>query len=195
MLEWAVSDRPLPGEPVSGDRALVSVDGDGRALAFVVDGIGHGSEAAHAAERAVRAVEPAPSRDVVALAERCHAELAGTRGAAIAIATIDGASGLLAWLGVGNVEGRIVHGDRGVESLRLAPGMVGHRLPRLCESAAALGRGDLLLLATDGIEPGFADALRTHGSCEEIAARVLAAHGRASDDALVLACRYLGDGR
>jgi negative regulator of sigma-B (phosphoserine phosphatase) len=195
LLEWAVSDRPLPGEPVSGDCALVTVNGRA-AVALVVDGVGHGPHAALAAQRALAAAGPEPSTDVAALAERCHDALRRTRGAAVGIAAIDAGPNSLTWLGIGNVEGRIVRAGRGrgVESLLLSPGVVGQRLPALRATTVKLGRGDLLLMATDGVGPDFAEALSAHGACDEIAGRVLAAHARAHDDALVLVLRYLGDG-
>ena len=194
VLEWACSARPIPGESVCGDQALVDVDGQ-LALAAAVDGLGHGPDAAVAAERALEAIAGCTATDVVDLAERCHEALRRTRGAALSMASLDGGSATMTWLGVGNVEGRIVRASSERarnESLLLAPGVVGHELPFLRAASERLTRGDLLLFATDGIDPAFADALHTTGTCRAIADGVLERHARPSDDALVLVVRYLG---
>src|SRR5829696_4765057 len=52
--------------------------------------------------------------------------------------------------------------------------------------------GDVLVLATDGIEAGFGDSLDISGTTQAITERILAAHRKPTDDALVVAIRYLG---
>jgi negative regulator of sigma-B (phosphoserine phosphatase) len=52
--------------------------------------------------------------------------------------------------------------------------------------------GDVLILATDGVDPSFADSLDVSGSTHAIAERIMARHRRPTDDALVVAVRYLG---
>jgi hypothetical protein len=47
-----------------------------------------------------------------------------------------------------------------------------------------------MVLATDGIDYGFADAIRAGGPAQEIADRILAEHGKQGDDALVVVVRY-----
>ena len=51
-----------------------------------------------------------------------------------------------------------------------------------------------MVLATDGIESGFAEAITAGGAAQEIADRILARHARAADDALVVVVRYLARG-
>lgn len=72
------------------------------------------------------------------------------------------------------------------------PGVVGHELPPLRTATVALERGDLVLMATDGVDPGYADDLEPAGSCGAISRAVLERHARDSDDALVVVIRYLG---
>jgi phosphoserine phosphatase RsbX len=197
VLEWAAGERPMPGESVSGDRALVEIDGRA-AVVVAIDGLGHGPDAAVAAERAAGAIAGSAGAEPTDLVARCHAALAQTRGAALSVASVDAVAATLTWLGVGNVEGRIVRASRlrsESESLLLSAGVVGHELPALRPSSLRLARGDLLLFATDGIDPAFADSLDVSGSCEAIAARILERHARATDDALVLVVRYLGERR
>jgi len=195
VVEWAVAGRPIAGEQRSGDDALV-VSAGREALVAAVDGVGHGQPAARAAEAAVGALRAGPWDDVVALAQRCHAALRPTRGAAVGLAVFHD-DGTATWLGVGNIAGRLVPGGEpsptGGHWLLSQSGVPGDELPPLRPATVPLRRGDVLVLATDGIDGAFADELAATGSCEEIAARVLEAHARATDDALVVAARYLGE--
>jgi serine phosphatase RsbU (regulator of sigma subunit) len=52
--------------------------------------------------------------------------------------------------------------------------------------------GDVIVLATDGVEAAFADSLDVSGSAQAISERILADHWKPLDDALVVAVRYLG---
>ena len=48
-----------------------------------------------------------------------------------------------------------------------------------------------MILATDGIESGFAEAVTAGGAAQDIADRILARHAREADDALVVVVRYV----
>lgn len=194
-IEWSVATRCRRGEDTSGDLAVIKLLPEG-ALVAAIDGLGHGSEAARAAGVAGDVVRELPSRDLVALAERCHSALCDTRGAAISLAFISPADGTVTWLGVGNVEGRVLSSGpaamRPKGSLALGSGIPGHELPRMSTATIDVQPGDLLVLATDGIEVAFGDSLDVSGSTEAIVERILAAHRKPTDDALVVAVRYLG---
>jgi phosphoserine phosphatase RsbX len=195
-LEWGTAAAPHPSERVSGDVALVIPGGEG-ALVAVIDGLGHGYEAAHAAQLARETVSGAAGGDILVLAHLCHRALARTRGAAVALAYLSTSERTLTWLGVGNVEGRLVTGGRWPRAdslLLLRRGVVGHRLPAIDTTTLDLHCGDTLILATDGITPGFGDALDVSGSPQRIAERILADHWTVADDGLVLVLRYLGKG-
>ena len=56
LVDWSAASRARAGEKESGDRCVVKVQADGALLA-VADGLGHGAEAALAADLAVRTVE------------------------------------------------------------------------------------------------------------------------------------------
>jgi phosphoserine phosphatase RsbX len=194
-IEWGVAMRCRQGEATSGDLAVVTVRAQGVLLA-VIDGLGHGGEAARAARRAAEVVRNSPTHDLVALIQRCHATLRGTRGAAISLAFVSPFNSAITWLGVGNVEGRVVSGAplamRPKGSLALGRGVPGHELPLVSSAMLDVRPGDVLVLATDGIGAAFADSLDTSGSAQAISERILADHGKHPDDALVMAVRYLG---
>jgi hypothetical protein len=194
-VEWSVAKRCRRGEATSGDLAVVNVL-PGGALVAGVDGLGHGVEAARAASRAGEVVRASLDLDLVLLMERCHIALRGTRGAAVSLAFISASEGGMTWLGVGNVEGRVVSGDpsatRPKGSLALGSGVAGHELPAVRTAALEVRPGDVLIFATDGVDPAFADSLDLSGSTRAITERIMARHRRPTDDALVVAVRYLG---
>jgi negative regulator of sigma-B (phosphoserine phosphatase) len=198
FVDWSIAARPLSGEAESGDRALVVVSHDA-ALVAAVDGLGHGREAARAAEPAVETLRAFADEPLVVLAERCDAALRHSRGAALSLARFSASHDTVTWIGIGNVEGRLVRSDGSaaisVESLIPARGIAGDHLPELDEATLPIHPGDLLLLATDGIDSAFADSLRPYGTAEELAGRILGEHSKPHDDALVVVARYMGRSR
>lgn len=194
-VEWGVAARCRRGEATSGDLAVVIPRADG-ALVAAVDGLGHGFEAAHAAGRVAEVLRQRPGHDLVALVEHCHAALKGTRGAVISLAYLCSSKSTVTWLGIGNVEGRVISGQpsaRGPKgSLAVASGVPGHVLPKVSTTSLEIRPGDVLVLATDGIGASFADSLDVSGSPQEISERIVDEHGKSTDDALVVAVRYLG---
>jgi negative regulator of sigma-B (phosphoserine phosphatase) len=90
----------------------------------------------------------------------------------------------------------VLSGDRSATrpkgSLALGRGVAGHELPTVTTATLEVRPGDVLVLATDGIESAFADSLDISGSTQAISDRILAEHGKRTDDALVVAVRYLG---
>ena len=104
----------------------------------------------------------------------------------------------MTWLGVGNVEGLLLHGDGAAgsgfarASLVTRGGIVGSELPRLHPVVLPIAPGDTLFFATDGIREGFAEGLPPEAAPQQLADQILARHGKGTDDALVLVARYLG---
>jgi negative regulator of sigma-B (phosphoserine phosphatase) len=194
-IEWGVATRCRSGEVANGDLAIVTPLPDG-VLVAAIDGLGHGEKAAHAAETVERVLRDSRSHDLMSLVERCHAALRGTRGAVITLAFLSSSKNTISWLGVGNVEGRLMSGVPSVTptkgSLAIASGVPGHELPKVTAATLDIQPGDVLLLATDGIEPAFAESLDLSGSPQAITDRILHSHAKTNDDALVVAVRYLG---
>jgi phosphoserine phosphatase RsbX len=194
-VEWGVATRCRRGEATNGDLSVITLLPDG-ALVSAIDGLGHGLEAARAARTVGDVIRDTRSHDLVSLVERCHTALKGTRGAVISLAFLSSSRSRMTWLGVGNVEGRLMSGvpsaTRTKGSLAVASGLPGHELPDVSTATLDLRPGDILLLATDGIAPAFADSLDVSGSPQAISDRILHDHSKANDDALVVAVRYLG---
>ena len=192
-LDWAVATRPMPGETVSGDHSVVVPQGD-RVLMAVIDGLGHGPEAAAPARMAAETIHDNPGEPLDALVTLCHHELEGTRGAAMTISSVDLVASTLTWLGVGNVEAYIVRNDGVrtsiVEAALLAGGVVGFRLPQLRSQTVSLRPGDVLLMATDGVGHPLPERIHVGKPANVSAGIILETCARQSDDALVLVARY-----
>jgi serine phosphatase RsbU (regulator of sigma subunit) len=182
----AVAARPYPGETVSGDAWQVDWYGSVCRIALV-DGLGHGPQAATAAMAAVAALANEPALNPVEAVHCCHDALKGGRGAALLIVSIDVSRGQLIGAGAGNVEARLCQ-DGGVRHLMTDRGIVGSVLPRLRPVEMALAPDWLLLMHTDGIKSRF-DAqsqLEAAPDGAGLAQAILAGWARATDDATVL---------
>jgi phosphoserine phosphatase RsbX len=193
FLEWGIAGRPMPGELESGDQYVVHPLPVGVLLA-VVDGLGHGREAAAAAKDAVAILQAHAQEPLVPLVKRCHEALRRTAGAVMTLATVHSTDNTLTWLSVGNVEGLLVRANAlarpARDSVLQRGGVVGYQLPSLQTSVLAVGPGDMLVFATDGVSGRFADGLNPDRPPHEIALQVLASHAKPNDDALILVARY-----
>jgi serine phosphatase RsbU (regulator of sigma subunit) len=191
-FEWGVAGRARREGATSGDRHLVVPIPRG-ALVAVVDGLGHGEEAAAAAEIATHALSQHPAEALPALVRRCHEALRGTRGAAMTLAVVDVEAGTLMWGGIGNVEGRLVRASalERSEGPLLLGGVVGFRTPQLRPTVTPLRAGDIFILSTDGVVPHYVEELVLTDAVQPMADRILRRFGR-DDDALVLVARWRG---
>jgi serine phosphatase RsbU (regulator of sigma subunit) len=165
-------------------------------LIAVVDGLGHGSEAAKAAEVGLNAIGNHPDSSLLSIVHLCNEALSQTRGLVMGIALIDYAAEQMSWLGIGNVDGVLVRADPqsqpATHSILQRGGVLGFQLPALQTDILPLNRGDLLIFNTDGIRPGFVPTILKSEGCAQIAERILNNFFKGTDDALVLVARYLG---
>jgi negative regulator of sigma-B (phosphoserine phosphatase) len=197
-LEVGVASSILTGQSQSGDLELVRTLDRG-ALVAVVDGIGHGQEAAVAARVAVDTLDRHAGESLPALVRRCHDALLGTRGVVMSVAHFDAGQDTMTWVGLGNVEGVLVAGDhvvgRPYTSLVTRAGIVGNAsagLPPVRPWVIPILRRDILVLATDGLRANFGEDVAPSHDPQQTATMLLERHGKKSDDALVLVARYLG---
>jgi len=146
---YGVSHHPLHAESVSGDGWRLAIDGT-RMSVMVVDGLGHGPQAADAANAAGEAFAEAPFEAPETLLERAHQRMAGTRGGAAAFARHDG-SGLLRFAGIGNISASLVGGEssRGLAS---HPGIVGAQYRKAHAFDYPHAAGQLLVMHSDGLQ-------------------------------------------
>jgi len=190
-LDRGEAGAPHEGEERSGDLAVFLPTASG-ALVCLIDGLGHGPEAADAAETCaavVRANADAEARDLL---QACHDALVETRGVVMTVAWFDLERSELRWAGVGNVDARLVHtGPVLREDVALVfGGVLGYRMPNVRPATMRLERGDLLVMITDGIDAAISTALTGGGAAQTLADRIFAMHGKGSDDALAIVVRY-----
>jgi negative regulator of sigma-B (phosphoserine phosphatase) len=197
MTDWSVAIQVREGENQSGDHYLICWASN-RVLVGVVDGLGHGPEAALASHTAISTLEANADQSLTSLFSICHKALSTTRGVVMSLATFDGVENSMSWLGVGNVEGRLLRADKTSipeEELLKYRGVVGHELPQvLAFSVLPITKGDVLILATDGIHHEFTKNVHIGKSAYQIANDILGEHSKGIDDALVLVAKYRGGG-
>lgn len=195
-IEWAVAERPCPGEQVSGDTHVVQDLPDG-VLFAVIDALGHGPEAARAAIIASSHLHAWPDPDPAVVIANCHEALRGSRGVVLTVAVYHPGRQRLAWTGIGNIESVLwhLHGrpEARREGVASRGGVVGYQLPRLHVSHLDVAPGDICCLATDGISTAFVEKTPRYTKPRHLAEHILANHARYNDDALVMAVRFGGE--
>ena len=102
------------------------------------------------------------------------------------------ADATMRWVGIGNVEGWHIAGQKRVALISSA-GVVGYQISPLRCRQANLAAGDLFALASDGMSVEFIQEVRVGRDPDEMADAALTKYARSSDDAHVLIARY--DGR
>jgi anti-sigma regulatory factor (Ser/Thr protein kinase) len=148
-LELGAVCLPMSGESVAGDGWLLEVSGDYRTI-LVIDGLGHGPNAARAARAATEAFAKHPAAAPGALMEICHAALATTRGAAGAAARVDLTKNQGTFAGIGNIGCRVeTTGER--RQLVSHSGTLGHVMRRVQEFEFPFPAGSLLISHSDGL--------------------------------------------
>jgi hypothetical protein len=192
-LEVGVAGLAIQGEVNSGDLAVFAPYDRG-GLAAVIDGLGHGDDAAAASAIAEGVIRAHASDSPAELLRHCHQELRKSRGVVLTAAWFDLEAMELSWAGVGNVEARLVrgaatYGDRHDSALVLG-GVVGYNLPPVRPARTDLRPGDAVAFATDGIEADYSGSLTPGLPAQRLAERILSRHGRATDDALAAVVRY-----
>jgi negative regulator of sigma-B (phosphoserine phosphatase) len=192
-LEWSTAGATMPGETVSGDRHWAGPVANGMIFA-VIDGLGHGRAAAAAAKIAVAMLQQYAGDPLTDLLHRCHESLRGTRGVAMSLAEFNTDEAMLRWIGVGNVEGALLHLEPELPSdkILLRNGVVGSHLPMLRAEELPIRPGDILTMVTDGVTTEYPMRVAMDAKIESVADGILANACKGNDDALVLVARYRG---
>jgi phosphoserine phosphatase RsbX len=187
FVDARVHGRPRQGEAFSGDAGVVRATPDGTWV-MLVDGLGHGPLAAHAAGLAVEEFANFPAHLPVEDAlKRVHERLLGSRGVAAALAWFDARGVTLA--GVGNVE------VRGLERrLPYIPdnGVLGGRIRRIRSTTIDLEPGERLLFHTDGVARRTPFDTLTSLEPTTLCSVLIDEHSHSYDDATVIHVTYLG---
>jgi hypothetical protein len=178
---------PFGTETVSGDgwAALLQPE---YSCYFMADGLGHGHMASLAAEAARKSFAATAEKSTREILLAAHTALMPTRGAALAVAQIDHAAGVLRYSGSGNIAAQILTNGQ-ARSLVSMNGTPGHSMGSVQEFTYEWKPDAMLLMHSDGLAtrlsladyPGLA---RRHPSL--IAAVLFRDFSRRRDDATVL---------
>ncbi len=175
--------RPRRGEIANGDTVIVQHHPEGTLLA-VVDALGHGPRAEEVAKLAAgyfeQVADSFANNDAESLMRGLHSALHGTRGAAVTLAMIRGAT--IEACGVGNVEMRCVGASIPVT---LSPGIVGVKLQRLRTFSGTLRPKARCFVFSDGVSrrAPFTEVARL--TPKVACSTLISSHGYDHDDASV----------
>src|SRR4051812_49141167 len=97
LVEFGVWSKAMPNESETGDAYLVKSTANGLLVA-VVDGLGHGAEAAVAARAALACIEGYPGQALIPLFQLCHTSMKRTRGAVMNVASFNRLDNTMSWL-------------------------------------------------------------------------------------------------
>jgi anti-sigma regulatory factor (Ser/Thr protein kinase) len=182
---------PKRGETECGDGWAISHDRRGFTI-MVVDGLGHGTLAARASAEAIRAFHAVATQSPRAIIQAIHEALRATRGAAVAVASVDGTAGVVRFAGVGNIAAVVVPPTGPCRHMVSHNGTAGHEARRIEEFTYPWPADGLLVMQSDGLTqkwdldryPGLA---RKHPAL--IAGILYRDFHRAHDDATVVVAR------
>ena len=194
-IETGVVCVPMKGETVAGDDwALHSARG--RHVLLVVDGLGHGPEAAEAAAAARDAVARNIGRSPAEHIHAAHAALRPTRGAAAAVIELKPSSGVGTFCGIGNI-GCFVRVEGKTRSLASHNGILGHQMRTVQEFSFPFPPQALLYAYSDGMtsrwDPGTYAGLELRRPAL-IAATLYRDHNRGRDDTTIAVVRNVREG-
>ena len=158
----------------------------------VIDGVGHGRDAAGVADEAVawldRSFEADPLADLPATLTRMHQRFRGGRGASLTLVRHHAADAAFELVAVGNTVARVVAPGRS-RSFLSRDGNLGHALPSPRLERGRLEPGAMLLLYSDGVKSGFdfeSIPGRHTASAQTVARKVVKLFGKPHDDACCL---------
>lgn len=183
---------PIDGETVCGDGWSAGESGPSIRM-LVFDGLGHGPDAAAAAQAAIELAARHPDDDPGALLQRIHLGIRHTRGAAGMVCEVFPDRQAVRFAGVGNIAVVLVH-DYKQRALMSHNGTLGHQATRFQELTREWAHDDLLILHSDGLTSRW-DLARYPGLPQRDPAVVAGVlwrdFQRGRDDATVVAVREI----
>jgi anti-sigma regulatory factor (Ser/Thr protein kinase) len=187
---------PVSGEQVCGD-AWAICSGVGSTFIMLADGLGHGPQAAEAANLAVATFKQFAPRRPVELVQLISRALSQTRGAAVAVVEIALRNRMAYFAGVGNISGAIFDENRSF-NLISHNGTAGIGTVHVKEFTYPWPEHGLLIMHSDGIA--------THWSLDDypglsqkhpalIAGVLFRDHQRLTDDSCIVVAKEIDERR
>lgn len=189
-LAVGAATRPYSAGEANGD-AFVIKHGSESLLVGVIDGLGHGPYAWHAALTATRYVENDFDQPLADIFHGAGMACRATRGVMMALARFEWSRGRLSFASMGNVLARVFPDPAGF-AFTTQRGVVGHSAPGVAVTEHPWPANHLLILHSDGLRsqwrwndfPGLPEETPA-----VIARQLLHDLAKESDDATALAVR------
>lgn len=176
---------PMPGEVHCGDAWHLVSKGDATSI-MVVDGLGHGTFAAEAAQAGIDAFIASAWDEPQQVLTRAGAAMSKTRGGAAACARLE--RDRLVYAGIGNISGALISPERS-QGLVSHAGTLGMQVRRAQQFEHARAANTLLVMHSDGVSARWSYKDRPEFFAHHpgvIAAVIYRDNGRERDDATVV---------
>jgi negative regulator of sigma-B (phosphoserine phosphatase) len=172
-----------------GDTGIIKLY-DNECFLALVDVLGHGRAANDIAVLAEKYLLENYRCDLVDILKGLHSHLKGTRGAVVALCRLDLISGVINYVGMGNINTRIY----GIENLSFLSrdGIVGYSISTPRGRQVTIYPGDILILTSDGVRQHFDLAHYPgllNGTAQKIATNMIDNLGKGDDDASCIVLR------
>jgi phosphoserine phosphatase RsbX len=182
-----IVNRCAEGERVCGDGYTIDQQPDAL-LVSVVDGLGHGPNAAIAADAFASVVNGNTDMTLSEMMAAANEHLSHTRGAAAALLRITSSTERIDFVGVGNIHLHTVTPEP-INPV-CAPGIVGHRLRKIVPFGFRMPEWGLFALCSDGISSRIEFEAFENLEAQAVAEALLETHGKTYDDATCVVVKY-----
>ena len=186
---FSVYSGPLESEKENGDGYFIKKRGS-ISYVFLIDGLGHGIEAHHATQKALRHLENIyhwPEKDII---DVLHQKLASTRGIVIGLMIVNDEEDTLRFTGIGNIAGYII-GKKSASFLNYS-GIVGSNVRKFKTFEYSVESDSVLVLHTDGIKGDWSKSFDRFwdGNLQQFAHEIFTEYSRATDDSsIIVGCK------
>jgi len=187
MLDFGAASRSYQRGAANGD-AFVFKRWEQFALAGVIDGLGHGELAQHAALTARQYVESHCDQPLVSIFRGAARSCRSTRGVVMALARFDLDKQQFSFASIGNIEARLLSSATSGNFI-LRRGIIGGNAPEPVVTEHPWGAAAILALHSDGLRSrwGWSEFPGVNlESASVISQRLLRALDRGEDDATVV---------
>lgn len=179
---------PADGETFKGDRYII-LEYDQKVFLSVIDGLGHGEEAAKSAEEIKNYLLDNYKKSLTSLLKGAHKSLKSLRGGVVGLARIDLQKSTFKSAGAGNIRIRIFGEDQ--KRHLFPPGTIGRNLKNVRERRLPYEKGDVVIIYSDGISSKFEvkEGKLKNQDLQESAEYILDEYGKPEDDQTVIVSR------
>ena len=188
LMEHGTISVPATGESYKGDRYVI-LEYDQKVFLSVIDGLGHGEEAAKSAEEIKDYFLDNYKDPLTSLLKGAHKNLRSLRGGVVGLAKIDLQKSTFKCAGAGNIRIRIFGEDQ--KRHLFPPGTVGRNLNNVRERKLPYEKGDVVAIYSDGISSKFKvnENKLKNGDLQESAEHILDEYGKPEDDQTIIISR------